>query len=195
MTETDKGENVSLEPIREKWYGQCWTKKRDTDAMWRIYSHNKDGIRVQSTPRKLIMSLRNTVRLADRGVKCFIGTVEYKKKDAIEAWLEGSVLENVVLNNGRAARTLLVKREEFEHENEVRILYQDIWHTNHETIFKYDFDFESVIDEVATDPRSGVDEPKMLEWYLKSFNISTPVVRSPLYEGVRPIKIRSSIKG
>lgn len=27
-------------------YGQCWTWHEDTDAMWRIYSPNKDGVRL-----------------------------------------------------------------------------------------------------------------------------------------------------
>ena len=29
---------VSLESLSESLYGQCWTRNRDSDAMWRIYS-------------------------------------------------------------------------------------------------------------------------------------------------------------
>jgi hypothetical protein len=50
------GTFVSLESLSESWYGQCWTKNRDSDAMWRIYSPNKDGVRVSTTIRKLFVS-------------------------------------------------------------------------------------------------------------------------------------------
>src|SRR5271155_4059703 len=47
------GELGSMKQISEKWYGICWTKNSDSDAMWRIYSHMKDGVRVSTTIRKL----------------------------------------------------------------------------------------------------------------------------------------------
>ena len=39
-------------------YGQCWTSELETDAMWRIYSHDKQGIKAKTTPRKLLNALR-----------------------------------------------------------------------------------------------------------------------------------------
>src|SRR5208337_1102621 len=43
------GEIGSLKLIASKWYGQCWTKNRESDAMWRIYSPDKCGVRVSTT--------------------------------------------------------------------------------------------------------------------------------------------------
>lgn len=34
-------------------FGQCWTFNNDTDAMWRIYSNNKRGIKVQANLTEL----------------------------------------------------------------------------------------------------------------------------------------------
>src|SRR5438067_994323 len=53
------GEIGSLREIRDRWYGQCWTLNRDSDAMWRIYSPDKTGVRVSSTLRKLLSALYN----------------------------------------------------------------------------------------------------------------------------------------
>ena len=43
--------------FKENLYGQCWTKTRESDAMWRIYSPNKNGVRIMTTPRKLLTAL------------------------------------------------------------------------------------------------------------------------------------------
>jgi hypothetical protein len=52
-----KTEVASLTSISSRWYGQCWTKKRDSDAMWRIYSPNKDGLRISTTIRRLFSAI------------------------------------------------------------------------------------------------------------------------------------------
>ncbi len=57
-------------------YAQCWTWHRETDAMWRIYSANKDGVRLRSTPRKLLTALKSA-NPASSKPRCFIGEVEY----------------------------------------------------------------------------------------------------------------------
>jgi hypothetical protein len=38
-------------------YGQCWTRHAASDAMWRIYSPEKNGVRIRSTPRRLAEGL------------------------------------------------------------------------------------------------------------------------------------------
>lgn len=43
--------------FRSDFYGQCWTLKSTSDAMWRIYSPKKDAVRVRTTIRKLAESL------------------------------------------------------------------------------------------------------------------------------------------
>src|SRR5690242_11445926 len=51
-----EGRAVSLEPLHRSWFGQCWTTNEDSDAMWRIYSHDQKGVRVGTTIRKLFSS-------------------------------------------------------------------------------------------------------------------------------------------
>jgi hypothetical protein len=53
------GELGSMRQISDKWYGICWTKNRDSDAMWRIYSPKKDGVGVSTTIRRLFSAIYN----------------------------------------------------------------------------------------------------------------------------------------
>ena len=46
--------------FRDHFYGQCWTRTRESDAIWRIYSPNKCGARITTTPRKLLTALYNS---------------------------------------------------------------------------------------------------------------------------------------
>ena len=43
--------------FRNDFYGQCWTKLTSSDALWRIYSPEKTGIRVRTTVENLFASL------------------------------------------------------------------------------------------------------------------------------------------
>jgi hypothetical protein len=35
------GRTLRMGNLAERWYGQCWTSTRESDAMWRIYSPEK----------------------------------------------------------------------------------------------------------------------------------------------------------
>ena len=105
---------------RDSVYGQCWTWHRESDAMWRIYSQFKDGIRVQSTPRKLLNALHAQIG-EFAGVRGFIGQVQYQST----AQLLQSFQDIDLLNtSGRGiAESLLYKRRAFSHEKEIRLIY------------------------------------------------------------------------
>jgi hypothetical protein len=73
LADTSSGD---MRNIRESVYGLCWTKLCESDAMWRIYSPYKDGVRLKSTPRKLLGSLQSVIgKFAT--ISCFIGSVQY----------------------------------------------------------------------------------------------------------------------
>ena len=81
-----KTEVASLTSISASWYGQCWTKKRDSDAMWRIYSHNKDGLRVSTTIRRLFSAIYDD-KEKFATLMYFIGEVEYAERREIEDFI------------------------------------------------------------------------------------------------------------
>ena len=100
----DSGETITL-AFRDHVFGQCWTSRRESDAMWRIYSPNKDGVRVRTTIRKLIMGLRSS-QTHFQDVSCFIGKVSYLPKKKLEC-LTLPVLD---ATGHSQAKSLLFKR-------------------------------------------------------------------------------------
>lgn len=137
--------------FHEDVYGQCWTLKKRSDAMWRIYSPKTDAVRVRTTVGRLIDSLC----AANRGVtneSCFIGKVDYPpdyklKKFARTVFKDG-------LNAEAVARSLLKKRDAFEHEDEVRLIYFEGQNSKHDGgVYKYELNPHAVFDQFMIDPR------------------------------------------
>lgn len=100
-------------------FGQCWTLKSDSDAMWRIYSPNKDSIRIRTTVGKLFDTLYVTNNnMADT----YIGRVLYQNQTQIDADIQqispvsGQDFLHYMVNGA------FIKRIEFDHEEEVRII-------------------------------------------------------------------------
>ena len=62
--------------VKDRFYGQCWSFERESDAMWRIYSPGKEGVKVRTTIGKLFASLNGA---KERKGHCFIGQVDYKE--------------------------------------------------------------------------------------------------------------------
>ena len=57
--------------FRDHYYGQCWSLNKERDAMWRIYSPNKDGVKVHTTIRKLYFKTQaSTIRLMELLIIC-----------------------------------------------------------------------------------------------------------------------------
>jgi hypothetical protein len=149
------GERISIEKLAEDWYGQCWTLNEDTDAMWRIYSHSKDGIKVRTTIRKLFDSFYDgNDNFAD--LKFLVGKVQYWKEADITRFMSEVRFYDNVASGGQAtgfAKLLCVKRKAFEHESEVRLLFQDLdpkRSTGDFTLF--DFDVNAICEDVVIDP-------------------------------------------
>lgn len=100
-------------------YGQCWTYLTESDAMWRIYSQNMDTIRIKTTVEKLYDALyQSDNNMADT----YVGLVKYESQNDIDSNVQGlspldpgDFLKEVI--NGA-----FVKRQEFSHEREVRIV-------------------------------------------------------------------------
>ena len=70
------GTRYSLEELQNAWYLQCWTFKKESDALWRIYSPAKDGVRVSTTIRKLFSYIWDEKDPFSR-LRYFIGKVCY----------------------------------------------------------------------------------------------------------------------
>jgi len=164
---------------KDSVYGQCWTLHRETDAMWRIYSQSKDGVRLRTTPRKLLTALKTHVdEFAD--LTCFVGKVEYKTKPEL---LEIFGQINVVSTDGTGiAQSLLYKRREFSHEREVRLIYSAVDNNSPSDIFSFGVNPNELFDRVLFDPRMDDSLRKSYTAAIKSLGCDVEVKRSTLYD-------------
>ncbi len=154
-----------------KLYGLCLSNEFNTDAMWRIYSNDKNSVCIQTTMRKLIDSMDK--RNLDYGV---VGPVLYRYID------KGDHLFNL----SESADTYpaicffpFIKRIEFSHEKEIRLVLRFYGDQIGDGIF-LTIDPEKVIEKVILDPRLIESE------YNNLINIpeirNFKVERSKLYE-------------
>lgn len=97
--------------MREIHFINCWhLGNEESDAMWRLYTANHDGVCIQSTYNRLIEALQ------DAEDTVFIGKVQYLdyRKDSID--------------RGDGFAPFMSKRRAFQHEQELRAV---VWRTDH----------------------------------------------------------------
>lgn len=143
--------------LHDRMYGQCWTLQKASDAMWRIYSSDKKGLRIRTTIRKLAESLGNSQpSLPD--VRCRIGKVEYlSEKKLME--VANSTFDDSGIGVDELFRSLLVKRRAFVHESEVRAIYYEIDDISFSNdLYRYEIDPHYLIDQIMIDPRRSYEE-------------------------------------
>ena len=138
--------------FRHSVYGQCWTSGEETDAMWRIYSHDKQGIKAKTSPRKLLSALSGATATSPE-LCCFIGRVKYLQQDDLFAALQKVPWANP--SGCGIAASLLYKRTEFSHEQEIRLIYSSLQSLSESDpdIHQVEFNPFELIDELVLDPR------------------------------------------
>ena len=180
------GELVSLERMRQEFYGQCWTLTEESDAMWRIYAHNKDGVKVRTMVRKLFDTIYD--HNYQFAILCFfIGRVQYLSEDQIRRIMSDPNVFNALLFDTSGVgqvRTLLVKRKEFDHEREVRLLFRGNreYHNLDDDTFQFDIDPLTLFDEIVFDPRISESDFKDYSSELEALGYCGMVRQSGLYK-------------
>jgi len=204
-------------------YAQCWTFSEENDLLWRVYSPERDGIRIRSTPSKLLKSLNKSSSIIkikehpeileqwpvgevtdyvespegdlvpvyeesitiSQVIQPFIGQVEYLTFHQIRNYLGGIRKESPFYE---LARSILIKREPFKNEEEVRF---GVFNFN--TIepsllsfdsgrFKYDFDINETFEELVFDPRISRTKYDGLKDLIKKLGYKNPILRSSIYD-------------
>lgn len=176
-----------------RYYGQCWSEIRDSDAMWRIYSHDMGSVRIKTTVGKMIDVINQTREMVS--VVPLFGKVQYLNKKEMSSWLKTKMNEGSGQLYFAFGDSLLIKREEFVHENEVRfVLYfdeQGVSPTTDKLNCKYGNVYDEFIDlevkpsqfieEIAFDPRLGADDFTDWKNMLSLVSGKIPIVQSDLY--------------
>ncbi len=186
------GAVYSLESIAKSWYGQCWTFTEDSDALWRIYSPKKNGVRVTTTVRKLFSLIWDETDKF-KSLNYFIGSAKYKDRKEIEDFMNNTSFWAMALSgqNDGFAKLLCIKRNEFKHENEVRLLIDDPNNKGRDGYYGVDIEYQNIFEEICLDPRLKEDEFEKLKSEIEPFVGSILIKQSDLYKvSFQPIKLQ-----
>jgi hypothetical protein len=188
----------SLEKYLRPAYAQCWSETGDSDTLLRAYSqvvkdpHHRrntvpaeEGVRVTSTPRKLIAAMLDWTKERP-GLSCFVGAVLYKDDAEIR-----QILRNVVEAHGPdavgrgqlRAELLLLKRRFFSHEAEVRVICVDDRENPEQSMIQIPIQPE-IFDEVQFDPRLELFERNEREQRIRGLGYAGCFGSSDSYRGV-----------
>lgn len=167
---------------KDRIYGQCWSTLEESDAMWRIYSPDKSGVKVRTTIGKLLNSVQTAPEVNSQ--MCFIGRVKYMSGDHLRDKLQDRFwLKAELADWSSQAASLLFKREEFEHESEVRLIYINPDPTYLDNLFRYSVNPIELFDEVQFDPRISQELFDVFKYFLEDrLKYVNPISRSELYQ-------------
>lgn len=175
------GDRIGFDVTRD-FFGQCWTLKEESDGIWRNYASLTSGVRIQTTAKKLLEVIYDANDKMSK-LSCFIGKVIYKTDSEIRKSINDIIDQMFTDSSGKGiAKTLLIKREEFNYEEEVRLLFSDKNKRN-ENIVSFTIDPLSLIDSVLFAPKTSAYLFTIFKQRLASYGFSQEkVAKSKLYE-------------
>lgn len=187
-------QTASLDGLTRDFYGQCWCHtEEETDATWRIYVPEKQrGIRIRVRAGTLFDTVYNSHDQLS-AIKCFLGKVNYMPEQDLINWLNNLNVQNELLSsdNVNIAKTLLIKRTQFAHENETRLLYCDLGANNcGNKVIKFDCNPGALVEHILLDPRWSRAEAELMERQLRCLGYQGPIEHSTLYSVPRPIELQ-----
>lgn len=164
-------------------YGCCFTRAYNSDAMQRIYSHDKSGVCIKTSAKKLYESVFDSIEPAkpEKSLEydACIAPVYYA--DTTENALENIYSPEQVAKYPSHMYTAYFKRNFFKHEDEIRIVLLN-HKRNQEKFLKFPLT-KQFIDEIILDSR--IDEYK-LQSYERSLNqYGIKITKSDLYNRPR----------
>ncbi len=155
----------------QHFFGQCWTEKIESDAMWRIYSINKSGVKIKT-------KIGNIEAISN------IRMIGIEKVVYFSSWKQ---LPEMTKEDHSRYQTVKYKRSAFSHEEEVRIIihpfdttdgkdYHDAKHIN------LPVKINIFIEEIEIDPRAPSWVENMIKAYSERMLPGIKCGKSSLYE-------------
>lgn len=167
----------SLEEVKTRLYGQCWTSIPESDALWRIYSKDDRGVKISTTLRKLYEVIN--ISESENDSVC-LGKISYYPLSEIEK----SIKELKYFSKFDAKYFLnstLIKRNEFLHEQEVRIIYA-AGREFKKDFKEYNISVDDFINSITLDPRISPRFEKLYQTSIKHMGFKNTIQKSKLYE-------------
>ena len=186
--------NGKVQQMNKGAWGQCWTSRiSETDAMWRIYTPAKNGVKIKTTARKLIDSLLNSkdfLKLNEEAKKHNEFLEEYEVEIFLRfycgkvKYLSVKQITDKEFLRRNSENFLFIKRLEFKHEKEFRIVFEHLDQSlmdYYDPLFSFDFNFKEIVDEIVFDPRMDKNLYLAYKSYVKTRGFDGTVRQSKLY--------------
>ena len=139
-------------------YGQSWTTQEESDAMWRIYSNAGHAVKVMTIyPLILNVLVEWNEKHKDNPIWLTTDRVFYADEIEINNWLLSNSPMNFWAFSELRQESLFIKRKEFEHEKEVRVILR-IDSKDENDYISLDFDANLMFREIVIDPRVSDEE-------------------------------------
>lgn len=138
-------------------YGQSWTVQEESDAMWRIYSDRGSAVRVMTMYPLLNKMFYEWNSKQTNHIWPIIDYVSYADEKEINKWLLSNTPMNFWALIELKNEGIFIKRREFEHEKEVRVMIRD-YNKDVKDFIELDFDPNRVFCEIVIDPRVSEEE-------------------------------------
>jgi hypothetical protein len=188
-------EEASLEELRAKLYGQCWMMCPESDAMWRIYSKvpkkgtaegltDEVGVKVRATVGKLFSAL--WASSDQKPELCFwVGKVQYlTQAEMDEVGADNDLMQGWAFDPTAKghAKSLLLKRDAFAHEHEVRLIFgANNGYDKAQPVYLFGIDPNTVFEEIILDPRLTEEHCKELGAAVQGTGYAGKISQSSLY--------------
>ncbi len=185
----DGSENYPFNELYlENFFLQSWTFLDESYLLWNAYAPNKDGIIVKSTIGRMAdLFLKNNISWGE----FYLGKVVYRTEDEIKTQFEDKrMVKKLMSDKGKDVliESLLTKRIQFTHEDEVRLLYvSNHDHGADQKISKHGFTFESkhlfneLAEELVLDPRMDPIRAESITSLIEKLGYSGQIRKSTLY--------------
>ena len=188
--------NIGFDSILSTLYGLCFSLKEECDGLWRNYSSNSCKtcskfdwekrtkkplitVKVKTTRRKLMNAFYN-IENNFHPLNYWIGKVDYST-NRISDFVRGGI-KNVIDNTGcNLVESLLLKREAFKYEEEVRLIYLTDSTKNNPEIYSFSIEPNDIFDKIEFSPWTPEDDIDQLINKIKS-KYQGEISKSKLYD-------------
>lgn len=174
--------------VVKRIFCQCWSNLAESDAMWRLYSPENEGVKLRIPLQSLLESLARS----GCGGTAFLGPMEYLAQPAFDDLIADCRKNWLIqvrpdLHPAPAlsdwARSVLRKRSQFAHESEYRLVLCGVDSNKqygNALLFEYPVDWKSLVCEVELDPRCG--NPSDVMGRIANAGYDGEIKVSPLYK-------------
>ncbi len=182
-----KGNSLTLENrLGKSIYCQCWSLEEESVPMWEIYSKDCSSIKVSTTIRKLFHSIYDEYgELYDT----FIGKAFYYPEEYILDYIKSNSLNWISDRSGVSiGKSLLLKRDIFSHEKEIRLVHNTFGKIEND-IIQYDINPNNLFDEIVFDSRLSENEYQKNKKSILDMGWKNSISKSEIYDYPKDFKL------